>query len=61
MLTPCKDIKPFGGKYVGHCKIFDGHKYVCVDRLLEDIENERVIRLQYHFFLFGVKCLSLRL
>ena len=41
MLTPCKDIKPFGGKYVDICQIFDGHKYVCVEKLLEDVEKKR--------------------
>ena len=42
MLTPCKDIKPFGGGYMGFCKISDGHKYICVDKLLEDVEKQRV-------------------
>ena len=42
MLTPCKDIKPFGGGYMGFCKISDGHKYICVDKLLEDVKNHRV-------------------
>ena len=42
MLTPCKDIKPFGGGYMGFCKISDGHKYICVDKLLEDVKNQRV-------------------
>ena len=42
MLTPCKDIKPLGGKYRNICKIFDGHKYVCIDKLLEDVQKNRV-------------------
>ena len=42
MLTPCKDVKSFGGKYIVGCKIHDGHKYVCVNKLLEDIEQHRV-------------------
>ena len=42
MLTPCNDIKPFGGGYIDFCKISDGHKYICVDKLLEDVEKQRV-------------------
>ena len=57
MLTPCKDIEPFGGKYVGHCKIVDGQKYNCVDRLLEDIENEQVIKILWIIIADG-KCLG---
>ena len=57
MLTPCKDIEPFEGKYVGHCKIVDGQKYNCVDRLLEDIENERVIKIFWTIITEG-KCLQ---
>ena len=42
MRTPCAEVKPFGGKYLGFCKISDGHKYVCVDNLLEHIEKKKV-------------------
>lgn len=42
MLTPCKDIKPLGGQYKSFCGAIDGHKYVCVDKMLEDIKNNRV-------------------
>ena len=42
MLTPCREIKPFGGKYLEYCKIMDGHKYVCVDKLLEDVAQNKV-------------------
>ena len=42
MVTPCKDIKPFGGSYYSNCKGYDGHKYVCVEKLLEDVKNKRV-------------------
>ena len=48
MLTPCNDIKPFGGGYIDFCKIYDGHKYICVDKLLEDVEKQRVCFAQAH-------------
>ena len=43
MLTPCQELKPFGGKFLANtCKIIDGHKYICVERLLRDVSNQNV-------------------
>jgi len=49
MKTPCGEIKPFGGKYLRWCKIFDGHKYVCVDNILEHIRMKKCL-----IYSFGV-------
>jgi len=50
MVTPCKYIKPFGGFYYSLCKGYDGHKYVCVEKLLEDVKNKRCL-----IYSFGVR------
>ena len=42
LLSPCQHLKPFGGYYNGNCKIKDGHKFVCVEKLLQDIANNEV-------------------
>ena len=31
MITTCGQMKRIGGKYLNHCHVFDGHKFVCMD------------------------------
>jgi len=35
----CKEMKRYGGEYNSACKFTDGSKFVCMDELLQDIEN----------------------
>lgn len=49
MLSSCKEIKPFGGAFVPYCREIDGHKSMCVEKLLEDIEKNRCL-----IYSFGV-------
>jgi hypothetical protein len=37
--TTCSVGKFFGGQWLGKCGSLDGHKYVCLDKLYEDIIN----------------------
>ena len=46
----CKEIKRFGGYYVSNCKYTDGQKFVCMDDLLKDLENNECL-----IYSFGVK------
>lgn len=42
MLTPCKRMVPIGGNYYNGYHAVDGHKYVCLDDLIEDIKRKEV-------------------
>lgn len=39
----CKEMKRFGGHYNPKCKYTDGAKFVCMDELLRDIENNECL------------------
>ena len=45
----CKEIKRFGGHYNSECKYTDGQKFVCMDDLLKDVENNECL-----IYSFGV-------
>ena len=45
----CKEIKRFGGHYNSWCKYTDGQKFVCMDDLLKDLENNECL-----IYSFGV-------
>ena len=45
----CKEIKRFGGHYNSNCKYTDGQKFVCMDDLLKDVENNECL-----IYSFGV-------
>ena len=42
MVTPCNELKPFGGTFYDDCKIIDNHKYVCMDQLIADLNQKEV-------------------
>ena len=39
----CKEMKRFGGKYSSACKFTDGSKFICMDDVLRDIENNECL------------------
>jgi hypothetical protein len=39
LVTACGTLIRMGGSYRKHCKVFDGHKFVCLD----DLTSEKVI------------------
>ena len=47
--TACKAKHRFGGSYLSHCHYVDGGKYVCMDELFYDIENNECV-----IFSFGI-------
>ena len=47
--TVCKEKHRFGGSYLSYCHYVDGGKYVCMDELIYDIENNECV-----IFSFGI-------
>ena len=47
--TVCKEKHRFGGGYRPSCRYVDGGKYVCIDELIYDIENNECV-----IFSFGI-------
>ena len=47
----CTVGKFFGGRWLGQCGAFDGHKFVCLDQFYEDVINGRC--LIYSFGIAG--------
>ena len=45
----CTALKRFGGFYNSECKYWDGHKFMCMDDLQEDIRNNKCL-----IYSFGV-------
>ena len=43
MSSYCKEMKKFGGHYSTKCKYTDGAKFVCMDDLLVDIQNNECL------------------
>ena len=43
MSSVCKELKKFGGHYSNSCKYTDGAKFVCMDDLLMDIQNNECL------------------
>jgi len=43
MSSFCKEMKKFGGHYSTKCKYTDGAKFVCMDDLLVDIQNNECL------------------
>ena len=41
--TVCHVKARLGGKYLSGCHVMDGQKYVCMDQLIEDINNQECI------------------
>ena len=39
----CRSLKRFGGFYNSECKYWDGHKFMCMDDLQDDIENNKCL------------------
>ena len=39
----CTSLKRFGGFYNSECKYWDGHKFMCMDDLQEDIRNNKCL------------------
>ncbi len=45
LVTTCREMKRVGGVYLGYCKVFDGHKFVCMDEMPSD---DSVCRITNH-------------
>ena len=45
----CKQLQRFGGRYNSMCRYTDGQKFVCMDELLRDIQNNECL-----IYSFGV-------
>ena len=46
----CKEQKRFGGSYKAGCSHYDGQKIVCMDDILQDLENNECL-----IYSFGIK------
>ncbi len=43
LVTTCNELKKIGGRMLADCKVFDGHKFVCMDDMLKPIGKVTVL------------------